>query len=231
MVLAGDVTPEEIYLLADQYFSPIPRQHPPAAITVIEPEQDGERRFTIESDAATPLIHVAFHAGATGEPETLYMDLLLAILTEGTSSRLHRILVEEEQLALSVGGWQSDGFDPGLAYFYLTLPPDGDIAAAEARLVEELERVATEGVTADELDKARNLGLASFWRELQTINGKASALGNYAVFTGDYENLFAVPEELAGVTAEQLRAAAARVFRRGNMTVGILRAPAAEEAE
>jgi zinc protease len=231
MVLAGDVTPEEIYLLADQYFSPIPRQHPPAAVTVVEPEQDGERRFTIESDAATPLIHVAFHAGATGEPETLYMDLLLAILTEGTSSRLHRILVEEEQLALSVGGWQSDGFDPGLAYFYLTLPPDGDIAAAEARLVEELERVATEGVTADELDKARNLGLAAFWRGLQTIDGKASALGNYAVFTGDYENLFAVPEKLAAVTAEQLRTAAAQVFRRGNMTVGVLHAPAEEEAQ
>jgi zinc protease len=231
MVLAGDVTPEEVYLLADQYFSPIPRQHPPAAISVIEPEQAGERRFTIESDAATPLIHVAFHAGATGAPETLYMDLLLAILTEGNSSRLHRILVEEEQLALSVGGWQSDGFDPGLAYFYLALPPGADIAAAEARLVAELERVAADGVTDAELEKARNLRLAAFWRDLQTINGKASALGNYAVFTGDYENLFAVPEKLAGATTEQLRTVAAQVFRRNNMTTGILRAPAEEDSQ
>ena len=230
MVLVGDVTPEEIYLLADQYFSPIPRQHPPDPITVVEPEQQGERRFLIETTAPTPLLHVAFHGGATSDPATLHMDLLLAILAEGSASRLHRVLVEEEQLALSVGGWQSDGFDPGLVYFYLTLPPEGDIAAAEERLLAELERIATDGVTAAELEKARNLRLASFWRNLQTINGKASALGNFEVFTGDYENLFAVPERLSETTADELRAAAAAVFRRSNMTTGILRSPQEEDA-
>jgi zinc protease len=229
MVIAGDVTPEEIYLLADQYFSPIPRQHPPPAITVVEPEQTGARRFVIETDAPTPLLHIAFHAKATNDPETLYLDLLLAILVEGDSSRLHRLLVEEEQLALSVDGWQSDGFDPGLAYFYLTLPPGADIAAAEARLLQELERIAADGVSAAELEKARNLRLASFWRSLQTINGKAAALGHYEVFTGDHENLFAVPGKLASATAGQLQEVAAQVFRRNNMTVGILRAPQQEE--
>jgi len=166
MILSGDVTPEEAYLLADQYFSPIPRQHPPAPVTIVEPEQRGERRFVIETAAPAPLLHVAFHAGATQDPETLPMDLLLAILAEGDSSRLHRILVEEQQLALAVGAWQSDGFDPGLVYFYLTLPPGGDVAAAEERLQAELWRVATEGVTDAELAKARNLEPASLWRGL-----------------------------------------------------------------
>ena len=229
MVFAGDVTPEEIYLLADQYFSPIPRQHPPPEITTVEPEQQGERRFVIEDEAQTPLLHVAFHGGATGDPQTLHMDLLLAVLAEGDSSRLHRALVEEEQLALSVGGFQTDGFDPGLVYFYLTLPPGGDLAATEARLLEELQRVADDGVTAAELEKARNLRLASFWRGLQTISGKASALGNFEVFTGDYENLFAVPEQLAEADAAALQAVAKQVFRRGNMTLGVLRSPETDQ--
>ena len=229
MVFAGDVTPEEIYLLADQYFSPIPRQHPPPEITTVEPEQQGERRFVIEDEAQTPLLHVAFHGGATGDPQTLHMDLLLAVLAEGDSSRLHRALVEEEQLALSVGGFQTDGFDPGLVYFYLTLPPGGDLAATEARLLEELQRVADDGVTAVELEKARNLRLASFWRGLQTISGKASALGNFEVFTGDYENLFAVPEQLAETDAAALQAVAKQVFRRGNMTLGVLRSPETDQ--
>ena len=229
MVFAGDVTPEEIYLLADQYFSPIPRQYPPPEVTTVEPEQQGERRFVIETDAQTPLLHLAFHGGATGDPETLHMDLLLAVLAEGDSSRLHRALVEDEQLALSVGAFQTDGFDPGLVYFYLTLPPGGDLAATEARLMEELQRIADEGVTAAELEKARNLRLASFWRGLQTISGKASALGNFEVFTGDYENLFAVPEQLAQTDAAALQAVAKQVFRRGNMTVGVLRAAEAEQ--
>ena len=230
MVFAGDVTPEEVYLLADQYLSPLNRQHPPEPITVIEPEQRGERRFVIEADAQTPLLHVAFHAGATNDPETLHLDLLLAILTEGDSSRLHRALVEEEGLAIGVGGGQTDGFDPGLAYFALTLAPDADIAAAEARLREELERIATVGVSSAELAKARNLRLAEFWRGLQTINGKASALGNFEVFTGDYENLFAVPKQLSDATAAQLQDVAGKVFRDDNMTVGILSAPP-EEAD
>jgi zinc protease len=230
MVFAGDVTPEEIYLLADQYFSAIPRQHPPQPITIVEPEQQGERRFVIEAETPTPLMHLAFHAGATADPETLHFDLLLAILAEGDASRLHRVLVEEEGLALSVDGWQSDGFDPGLAHFILTLPPGSDAAAVEARLLEELARVATNGITAAELEKARNLRLAGFWRNLQTIRGKAHALGQFDVFTGDYENLFAVPEDLSNTTAEQLQAIAAQVFRRDNMTVGVLRSPA-EEAE
>ena len=230
MVIVGDVTPEEIYLLADQYFSPIPRQHPPEAITVVEPEQKGERRFVIETTAPAPLLHVAFHAGATEDPDTLHMDLLLAILAEGRASRLHRILVEDERLALSVGGSQFDGFDPGLVYFDLTLPPGSDPAVVEERLLAELERVVSEGVTDEELQKARNLRLASFWRSLQTINGKASAIGDFETFTGDYVNLFAVPKRLSETTAEELQAVAAKVFRRGNMTIGVLRAPLEDEA-
>ncbi|MCO4810437.1 MAG: insulinase family protein [Gammaproteobacteria bacterium] len=225
MIFSGDVTPEEIYLLADQYLSPIPRQHPPPAITTAEPEQQGERRVLVAASAQTPLVHVVFHAGAEGDPETLHLELLLAILAEGSSSRLYQTLVEEEQIALDVGAWQSGGFDPGLAYFAMTLTPGGDPLAAEARLLRLLDDVVAKGVTAEELTKARNLRIASFWRSLQTINGKASALGSYEVFTGDYENLFAVPEQLGAATAADLQALAAKVFLRSNMTVGVLRAP------
>jgi zinc protease len=231
MVFVGDVTPEEIYLLSDQYLSAIPRQHPPPEITTVEPAQQGARRIVIEAAAQSPLLHVAFHAGATGDPETLHMDLLLALLAEGDSSRLHRVLVEEEQLAISISGMQTDGFDPGLVYFYMTLPPGGDVAAAEARLLAELDRIVKDGVTTAELQKARNLRIASFWRGLQTINGKASSLGSFEVFTGDHENLFAIPEQLTAITPAELQAVAAKVFRTNNMTVGTLRSPTEGAAE
>ena len=111
----------------------MPRQHPPPAITTTEPEQQGERRVLVEASAQTPLVHVVFHAGAEGDPETLHLELLLAILAEGSSSRLYQVLVEEEQIALDVSAWHSGGFDPGLAYFAMTLAPGGDPLAAEAR--------------------------------------------------------------------------------------------------
>ena len=223
MIFSGDVTPGEIYLLADQYLSPIPRQHVPPEITTAEPEQQGARRVLIEADVQAPLVQVAFHTGAEGDPDMLHMDLLLAILAEGDSSRLHQALVEEDRIALEVGAWRSGGFDPGLAYFALTLPPGGDPVAAEARLFELLGTVVAEGVSNEELDKARNLRVAAFWRELQTINGKASALGDFEVFTGDYENLFAIPEQLAAVSPTDLQVVAATTLRRSNATIGVLR--------
>ncbi len=222
MIFTGAVSPEEIFLLAEQYFAPIPRQNPPPPVRTVEPEQSGERRILIETEAETPLLHVAFHAGSATDPETRHMELLLNILVGGDSSRLHRLLVEQEQLALSVGGMQMEGFDPGLVYFYLTLPPGADVAAVEERLLEELERVAVEGVTGAELEKARRIILADYWRSLSTINGKAAALGNYEVFTGSYENLFSIPEDVQGVTVVDLTTVARGVFRRSNMTVGVL---------
>ena len=228
MIFTGAVSPEEIFLLAEQYFAPIPRQLPPPPVRTVEPEQAGERRLLIEADTETPLLHVAFHAGSAADPEARHMELLLNILVGGDSSRLHRLLVEEEQLALGVGGMQMEGFDPGLVYFYLTLPPGADVAAVEARLLEELERAAVEGVTGAELEKARKIILADYWRSLSTINGKAAALGNYEVFTGSYENLFSLPENVSAATVVDLRAVASRVFRRANMTVGVLQAAGEE---
>ena len=67
-----------------------------------------------------------------------------------------------------------------------------------------------------ELDKARNVMQADFWRRMATIDGKAETLGNYAVFHGGYEGLFDLAERIDGVTNEDLREAAAAVFRPQN---------------
>ncbi|MGI9248793.1 MAG: M16 family metallopeptidase [Woeseiaceae bacterium] len=225
MVFVGAVSPEEIFQLADRHLGRVPAQAPPPPVRTIEPEQVGERRLVIEADTQAPLLHLAFHAGSAADPETRHMELLLNILIDGSSSRLHRLLVEEERIALSVGGMQMEGFDPGLVYFSVTLPPGADIDAAETRMLAELTRVAAEGVTQAELKKAKNIVLANFWRELATINGKASALGNFAMFTGRYENLFSVPENVSAITAAELQAVAANIFRRNNMTIGVLRSP------
>jgi zinc protease len=231
MVVTGDVTADEIFELAEDYLEDIPAQEPPAVVRTIEPEQQGERRVVIETDARTPMLHVAFHAGAGADPETLAMRLLLNILVDGDSSRLHRPLVEEEQLAISIGGFQYEGFDPGLVYFYATLPPGGNLGLLEQRLFEELSRVAAEGVSEAELEKARNITLAEFWGRMATINGKAASLGEAAVFLGSYEKLFDLAQDIEAVSGDELKAVATRVFRRNNATIGMLLAPAEEAQE
>ena len=232
MVVVGDVTPDEVFELAEDYLEDIPAQEPPADVRTVEPEQQGERRVVIETDAQTPMLHVAFHAGAAADPETLAMRLLLSILVYGDSARLHRLFVEEEQLAISLGAFPFEGFDPGLVYFYATLPPGGDLGLLEQRLFEELARVAEEGVSEAELEKARNIALAEFWGVMSTINGKAASLGEAAVFHGSYEKLFDFARDIEAVSGDSLKAIASSVFRRDNATIGMLYAPAVEaEAE
>jgi len=231
MVFTGDVTPEEIFTLAEQYFGDIPLQSPPQVVRTVEPEQLGERRFLVEVDSPTPLLHMTFHAGSATDPATQAMNVLLNILVGGESSRLHRLFVEEEQIALAVDGFQMEGFDPGLVYFYLTLPPNGDIAAVEGRLLDELDKVATEGISAAELEKARNIMIADYWRGLATIDGKASALGTAEVFLGDYQRAFSLPNELAAINAEQIQSVAASVFDSRKMTVGVLRSAVEEDPQ
>ena len=225
MVFTGDVEADEIFGMSERYFGPIPAQAPPAPITTVEPEQAGERRLIVEKDAQAPLIHMAFHAGSATDPETLPMSILLNVLVGGDSSRLHQQLVEDEQLALAVGGFQMEGFDPGLVYFYLTLPPGSDTDAVEDRMLEALANIAANGVSEAELQKARNIMIADYWRSLSTIDGKAAALGRAEVFFGDYQQAFSLPADLEAVSAEQIQQAAAKVFRRNNMTIGVLRSP------
>ena len=232
IVITGDVDMAEVFELAEDYFGSIDSQDPPLPVRTVEPEQQGARRLAIEADAQTPLLHMAFHSPAADDPDMLALNLLLYILAGGDSSRLHQALVEREQLVISVGAYLHEGFDPGLTYFYMTLPPDGDPATAEARVLEELQLAATEGVSDAELAKARNIMLANFWRGMATINGKASQLGEHEVFHGGYENLFTLPARIETVTAEDLSAVAAKVFDERRMTVGTLYAPAsAGEAE
>jgi zinc protease len=223
MVFSGNVTAEEIFELSVKYFAALPVQDPPPSIRTVEPQQQGSRRVLINALVRAPLLHIAFHAGSAADASALPLKLLLNVLVGNESSRLHRLLVEDEELALSVDGFQEEGFDPGLIYLYLTLPPDGDPAVIEQRLLEELQRVVDDSITAAGLKNARLFALADFQQVLSTDAGRANALGNYELFHGSYESLFAVQDALARVTAVELRDSAAKVFRTENMTVGVLR--------
>ena len=225
MVVVGDVTADEVFKLADKHFGSISAQDPPPPVRTVEPEQLGTRRVLVEADAQTPLLQMAFHAPAAADPRAMHMTLLMNVLTSGESSRLHRILVEEEGLALAVTGYWWSWLDPGLALLLFTLPPGGDPDVVERRVMEELEQIAAEGVTEAEFQKARNIVIADIWRDLSTISGKADAVGEYEVFHDDYEALFRLPGRINVVARKEVRDTAAAVFRANNMTVGVLKAP------
>ena len=231
MFVVGDVDPAAVFKLADQHLASLEAQAPPPPVTTVEPPQQGERRITIEREAQTPLLAMAWHAAAAPDRVSRVMEVLLSILGDGDSSRLYRRLVDREQAAVDVGTALDQGFDPGLAWIYAVVPPGGDIARTEKLVDEEIARIAKDGPTPAELAKARNQALAGFWRGLETISGKAQALGTYEVFHGDYRKLFDAPAQYASITAEDVKKAAAAVMRPENRTVGTLVPPKSAQAQ
>lgn len=229
LVITGDVQPAHVFALADTYLASTPAQQPPTPVTTIEPAQLGERRLVVErADAQSPIVAYAFHSGmGAGSKDFPTLELLTTILAEGQSSRLHQRLVEQTQTAVDAGAFAEAGFDPGLLWVYAVLPPDGDPAKVETLLNEELANVVSNGVSTEELTKARNLKLAAFWRGMATINGKAQALGEAEVFNGDYRKAFAEPAAFEAVTAADIQALAARILRTQNRTAGLLKPVAA----
>jgi zinc protease len=223
LFVVGAVEPAEVFALADRYLAPLEAQPAPPSVATREPPQLGERRLELVRDGQTPLVAMAWHTTAAPVRESRVMEVLLAILGGGDSSRLHQRLVEREQVAVQVGTQLIAGIDPGLAWVFAIAPPGGDVTRVERLIDEEIARLASEGPTPAELAKARNQALAGFWRELETISGKAGALGNFEVFHGDYRKLFEAPDVYAGITAEDVRQAAATVLREDNRTVGVLR--------
>jgi zinc protease len=228
LVLAGDVSPEEVFALARKYLEPIPRQAAPKPVLTREPEQTTERRVVVRRSAQTPLIHYAYKAPAAVDERAPALSLLLSILVDGDACRLYRRLVEQQKLVIDVGGNWHEGFDPALVWFYFTLPEGADPDAVQPAIDAELARIAIEGVTDAELRRAKNLTAVSFWKKLATIDGKAQMLGEYEVFHGDWKKLFEAPAQFERVTAAQVQSVARDVLNVSHRTVGVL-LPEAEE--
>jgi zinc protease len=222
LVLVGDVDPDQVLKLARQYMQPIPSQPEPEVLRSVEPEQQGERRVMVDAPAQTPLLQLAYHIPAANDDRMPAVEALARILADGDSSRLYQALVEKAHAAISVQSYVMNSLDPGLLWLMLTLPADGDVAQLQSLLDVELQRVVTEGVSDDDLNKVRNILLSEYWQQMSTLDGKAGALGRYAVFHGDYQKLFTLPDRYAALTKAEVQAVAKAFLQQRNRTVGVI---------
>jgi zinc protease len=222
MVVVGDVTADQVFSLAKQYIEPIPAHDPPPKVTTKEPEQMGERRVTVKKFAQLPILMMAYHVPEASSPDHYALQVLQTVLFSGQSSRMYQRIVDKGQLAISIGGGSGTSFDPTL--FTVSAQPKAGVApeAVEKAIYEELARAAKDPVSDKELQRAKNMLLANFYRQQKTINGRAGGLGMYEVYFGDYRKLFSVPEEFNKIAAQDLQRVAQKYFTEKNRTVATL---------
>jgi zinc protease len=231
LYLSGDFDPKQTLALIKRYYGDIPKGPKPLPVIDAEPPQKGERRALVRHPAQSPSLMLGFRGPRATEEDTLVLDVIQYALNKGEGSRLVKSLVYEQQVAVSVmldWGWR---IDPGTIVFYLELKPDSDPQKVEAALYAEVERVAREGLTERELQKAKNNLRADQLRELGTNTGRAHAVGHYEALLGSWRELLTMPSRYASITNDQVKAVAAKYFAPERRSVVTLLPEADAEAE
>jgi zinc protease len=231
MVVVGDVSAEEIFQLCEKMIEPIPSHAPPPPVVTVEPEQKGERRLVLHKTSQLPLVMMGYHVPQSNSADYYALNILRTVLFQGESSRMYQRLVDQDQTALGVSSAFQPAFDPTIA-IVIAQPKQGiDPALCEKAIYEELDKAKSAPISDRELEKAKNIRPVEFYKQMQTINGRANTIGTYEVFFGDYHRLFDAAKNYAAVTKEDLQRVAKTYFGANNRTVATLLPEAEEKAK
>jgi predicted Zn-dependent peptidase len=225
--LVGDLDPAAVERLARRYFGGLPAGPAPPPVVTIEPQQQGERRVTVEFDAE-PQVLIAFHKPTWPHPDDPVFSVLDSLLTSGRTGRLFRRLVLEGRVASDVFAFQPPGDRfPNLFVIGANSRAPHTAADVETALLAELQRLRDEPVPEREIQKVRNQLEASYLYPLRSNSGLASQLSYYEILLDDWRELLRYKEALLAVTPARVREVAGRTFTAANRTVAVLARPAA----
>ena len=207
LVVVGDFKQQELEEWVKKYFGAIPKPSKPIPrVTTKEPPRKVEKRETSYSPRAPlPALAVTYLGPSIRSEDSPALSLVGEILAGGESSRLYQTMVYEQQVVQSVACDADMREDLGLIAFRLILASGKPMADAEKALNNEIEKVLKEGVTQAELDKSKNRFLTGKLSERETVNGKASALGQAVVIYGDATRVNTDLAKLQAVTVEEIK--------------------------
>ena len=220
--VVGDVETADALAAADRYFGRIAANPaiPALGDLSLPPTLGGEHRETIYDRVPLPRVHFGFRAPVFGDPRLDALDLAGQILAGGKGSRLNRRLVREERIAQDVALFTL-GFIGGASVCagWATVRPGIDVGRVEAAFNEELERLARELVSDDELARAKALTEADELGSLQRVEERADRLSMFATLFDQPAMINEMLPRYLAVTPRAIREAAAAVFRPDNRLV------------
>jgi len=228
LIVAGDVAPETVKALAEKTYGKVARGPDlPPRIRPVEPEQNTKRTVTL-TDArvsvpgfSTQWVVPSYHTAKPGEAEAL--DLLAEILGGGNRSRLYQELVVKQGIAAEAGAFfQGTMLDATNFTVYGAPRGDAKLADVETAVDAEIARIAKDGVTSDELEKAKDRYVRSviFARDKQ--DDMANMYGSTLATGGNVQDILKWPDRIRKVTADEVRDVAARYLGLDHSTTGYL---------
>jgi zinc protease len=187
LVIAGDIDVLETKALAQKRFGRIPRAKDTPRLVVPPVQFEGVKREAMTDRVQLPKLHLAWHTPAYLAPGDAAMDFVAFLLTEGRSSRLHRRLVYELQIAQSVEASQESGSLGGVFNIEVLARPGQSLDNILKVIDEELDKLREEPPSTAEMSRALNQIEAWFYRSMERVgglDGKANQLNGYYTTTG-----------------------------------------------
>lgn len=222
ITLAGDITVEQAKKLAQEYFGAIPKGAPvdPLPPAVAAPRTDGERRQVVEDKlASVPLMFQAYNAPSHKEDDTYALQLMASILGGGESSRLNQALVKDAKVANFAAAFLSSRMRGGYVGVQAQPTQGNDVAKLEAMIWEQVEKLKRDGVTAQELSRAKRQFYSQGIMSRQTVMSKAEALQHARLLHDDIESVNTDLDKYNAVTADDIKRVANKYLTAANRTV------------
>ena len=215
LVVAGNVTVDQVRGLAEKWFGGIPAGKKPLRSLPQEPAQTEPRRLTVERDVPASSIYKVYHMCARTEKPYHTVDLISDILSRGNSSRLYNSLVKEKRLFSEINAYVMGDIDRGLFVVSGKLAEGADPAAAEAGILDELEKIRSVKVEDRELQKCKNKVESTITFSETDVLTKATNLA-VSELLGDAMLVNTEIDRYAEVTPGQILAEAQKILREEN---------------
>jgi zinc protease len=223
VVAVGDFDAARVLALIRHAFGSIKNGPKPPPVDEVEPPQDGQRRVVLRHAANLPAFAMAFHVPNYRSSRDAYaLEVAGEILADGKSSRLYKDLVIDKRMVVDVDvGYDMTSFDPGLLWVSAQMRPGVKTDDVVAEVDRQLATIRTQPVSAEELQKAKNLEEAGFVYGQDSVFREAMLLGLYQML-GSYKMVDQYLEGIDKVSAADVQHAAGQFLADPNRTLGVL---------
>lgn len=233
LTIVGDIDLPETRRLVEQYFTTIPRQSSPPPVDVSEPLEVAQLQETFHDKLApSPAFILGWKIPARRTPDYYALSLAGDLLFSGESSRLYQKLVKGDESVVSVQGEIDDRRGPSALYIFALPKPGEDTPAIRTEIFNEIRRLASEGPSADEMEKLRNSLSNDSVRGRQSTLHRAQRIAEFTLYDGDPKLFDQELDHYLSVTPDQIKAVTSKYLDIENRVVlDILPVSATETSE
>ena len=228
LAIAGDINMEDALELVNQYFGDLP----PGESVPRKGRHDSGLKGRIELEmrdkVTLPRAYVAWPTPPEGDTDDAPLEIYQAIMSDGLTSRLHKSLVYEKQIAQSAGMRYHSSEIAGQCVMSVTAAEGHELAKVEAAADAEMVRLLREPPTDEEIMRVKNRIEASHYRQLARIGGfggRADQLNHFSVFSSNPDLINTSLDKYMAVTREDVMRVAESVLGDNQVRLRVLPEP------